>query len=107
MGKAEPFHHGLGHALAAPPVKRKRIHQHRPDLLFQLIANELPRPVQPGFDGFRLDTEKLRRFLDAHSLDHPCDEHLSKGFRQIVSRLLDKLKDLPLCHRSFRIIVEC
>ena len=72
------------------------MHQHRPDLLIQLVANELPRSVQPGFDGLRLDAEKLGCFLDAHPFNHARDEHQSKDFRQIVGRLFDKLEDLPL-----------
>ena len=71
------------------------MHQHRPDLLVQLVANELPRSVQPGFDGLRLDAEKFARFLDTHPFNHARDEHQSKDFRQIVGRLFDKLKDLP------------
>ena len=71
------------------------MHRHRPDLLVQLVANELSRSVQPSFDGLRLDAEKFGCFLDAHPFNHARDEHQSKDFRQIVGRLFDKLKDLP------------
>jgi len=70
------------------------MHQHRPDLLIQLVANELPRSVQPGFDGLRLDAEKLGCFL-IPSITR-VTKHQSKDFRQIVGRLFDKLEDLPL-----------
>lgn len=61
--------------------------------------------MQPGLDSLRLDTEKISRFLDTHSFDHPRNEYQAIGLRQIVGGLLDKLKNLPLRHCSFRVIV--
>jgi hypothetical protein len=89
------------------PSERERVHQDRTDLFVQLFAHELPRPVQPGLDGLRLDTEKVSRFLDTHSFDHSCNEHQAIGLRQIVRGLLDKLKNLPLRHCSFRVVGLC
>ena len=75
FGKAQSFHDSLSHSLAAMAGKRERIHQYRPHLLVQLVANELSRSVQPGFDGLGFDAEKFRCFLDAHSFDHARDKH--------------------------------
>src|SRR5215472_16850181 len=55
--------------LAAAPGKRERVHQDRADLFVELVADELPRAVQPGLHRFRLDAEKVRGVLDAHALD--------------------------------------
>ena len=101
------FQDGARHPLATLPSERERVHQDRTDLFVQLFAHELPRPVQPGLDGLRLDTEKVSRFLDTHSFDHPRNEHQAIALRQIVGGLLDKLKNLPLRHCSFRVVVLC
>ena len=91
------------HPIATLASERERVHQDRTYLFVQLFAHELPRPVQPGLDGLRLDTEKVSRFLDTHSFDHPRNEHQAIGLRQVVGGLLDKLKNLPLRHCSFRV----
>ena len=104
VGKAEPLHDDIGHAFAAFPGKWKRTHQDGADLLVNLLAHKLSRPMQPRFYRLGLKVEEVRRFLDAHSLDHARDENDSKDLRQIVRRSFYQLQNLTLRHRSFRIV---
>lgn len=100
----EPAHDGAGQPLAAPATKWKGIHQYRANLPVQLLSHEVPRTVQTCLYGFRLKIEKVRRFLDAQSLDHSSDEDNSEGLRQIVGCPLNKSQNFPLRHRFFRIV---
>ena len=73
-------------------------------MLVQLLADQPSGAVQPGLDGFRPNAEDLSSVFDAHSLDHPRDENNSIDFGEIVGRLFDKLKNLTLSRRSFRVV---
>jgi hypothetical protein len=87
FGNAESRHHGRGHTLATTTCNRERIHQYRPDLLVQLFAQKLARPVQPCFNSFGLDAEKLGRFFDAHALDHTSYKNQPSGVARSIAEV--------------------
>src|SRR5258707_379205 len=94
----------LTEAVAALAGKRKRLHDHRADFLFDIVAQHGSGAVQSGFHGFRFQSENFRSLLDVHSLDHAGNEDDAKGFGEIVDGVLDDMLNFTLCHGFFRIL---